>query len=136
MNLDRFLEAQEEDYEYVVQELRDGRKRTHWIWYIFPQIDGLGYSSMARRYAIASLDEARAYAAHPVLGGRLRECTSLVNSHAGTPIESILGYPDDLKFRSSMTLFASATEDNAVFLQALDLFYGGEPDPETLKRIA
>lgn len=134
-HLQRFVEAQAFVYEQVGAELRAGRKRTHWMWYVFPQIAGLGASAMAQRFAIASLDEARAYLSHPVLGARLRECTRWVNAIEGRPIEQIFGYPDDLKFRSSMTLFAQATDDNAEFMGALSKYFGGEFDPLTLERI-
>ena len=105
------------------------------MWFVFPQIDGLGASAMAQRYAIGSLEEARAYLAHPVLGRRLRESTGLVNAVEGRSIEQIFGYPDTLKFRSCMTLFAHATEDNAVFRTALDRYFGGEEDATTLARL-
>lgn len=105
------------------------------MWFVFPQIDGLGASAMAQRYAIGSLEEARAYLAHPVLGPRLRECTALVNAVEGRSIDRIFGYPDTLKFRSCMTLFAHATEDNAVFRTALDRYFGGEEDAATLARL-
>jgi uncharacterized protein (DUF1810 family) len=132
---DRFLAAQASVYDSVLRELRAGRKTSHWMWFVFPQVAGLGRSETARFYALPSLDDARLYAAHPVLGSRLRECTALVNRHAGTPIARILGDVDAMKFRSSMTLFAEATGE-ALFRQALDDFYGGEPDAETLRLIA
>ena len=134
-DLQRFVEAQAPVYEQVSAELRSGRKRTHWIWFVFPQIEGLGKSATAQHFAIASLEEARAYMAHPVLGPRLRECTQWVNETQGRSIEQIFGHPDNLKFRSSMTLFAHATEDNGVFLQALSKYFGGEFDPLTLERL-
>src|SRR5262245_56572352 len=105
-NLQRFVEAQDAVYNQVCSELRNGRKTSHWMWFVFPQIEGLGHSPMARKFAISALQEARAYLDHPILGLRLRECTRLLNSINGVAIEEILGYPDDLKFRSSMTLFA------------------------------
>jgi uncharacterized protein (DUF1810 family) len=105
------------------------------MWFIFPQVEGLGSSQMARKFAISSLAEAAAYLAHPVLGSRLTECTRLVNLVEGRPIEQIFGYPDDLKFRSSMTLFARATPDNRVFLDALQKYFKGKFDPETLSRL-
>jgi len=117
--LQRFVDAQDPVYERVLAELRGGRKVTHWMWFVFPQMKGLGHSAMAERYGIASQAEASAYLKHPVLGPRLGECTRLVNEIEGKSIDEIFGYPDDLKFRSSMTLFASATPDNAAFLQAL-----------------
>jgi uncharacterized protein (DUF1810 family) len=135
MSLDRFVEAQDDVYDDVRSELVSGEKRSHWMWFIFPQIAGLGYSSMAQRYAIASLDEAQAYLAHPILGTRLRECVSILNTLEGRTINQIMGYPDDVKLRSCLTLFSKATEDNRVFLDVLDKFYEGKMDPETLKRL-
>jgi uncharacterized protein (DUF1810 family) len=105
------------------------------MWFIFPQVDGLGSSELARKFAISSLAEAAAYLAHPVLGARLTECTRLVNLVEGRPIEQIFGYPDDLKFRSSMTLFAHATPDNRVFIDALQKYFKGELDPATMERL-
>jgi len=134
MKLQRFLDAQEPVYGQVLAELRAGAKRSHWMWFIFPQIAGLGRSPTAQVYAIASLDEARAYAAHPVLGVRLRQCTELVLAQQGLAIGGIFGFPDDLKFHSSMTLFARATGE-ALFRQALEQFFGGEEDQATLARI-
>ncbi len=131
-HLDRFIDAQEGIYAGVLRELRAGRKTSHWMWFVFPQLKELGRSDMAKFYGIASLDEARAYAAHPLLGARLRECTGLVNAHAGTPADTILGHVDALKLRSSMTLFGEAAPDEALFAAALAAFYGGEPDRETL----
>lgn len=131
-DLSRFVSAQERVYPRVLAELRDGRKTTHWMWFIFPQIAGLGYSDMARLYAIGSIAEARAYLAHPVLGPRLFECTTLVNSHPGTPIGDIFGDVDAMKFRSSMTLFDAAAADSDAFAQALDMFCKGERDQATL----
>jgi uncharacterized protein (DUF1810 family) len=118
--LQRFVDAQDPIYGRVCSELRRGRKETHWMWFVFPQMRGLGHSAMAYKYGIASQAEAEAYLRHPVLGPRLRECTGLVNQTAGTSIDEVFGYPDNLKFRSCMTLFASATPDNAVFLKALE----------------
>ncbi|KVQ06989.1 DUF1810 domain-containing protein [Burkholderia ubonensis] len=134
-DLQRFVDAQDPVYAQVCDELRSGRKRSHWMWFVFPQIEGLGDSVMAQRYAIASLREADAYLRHPVLGERLRECTRLVNHVDGRSIQEIFGYPDYLKFRSSVTLFAHATSDNAVFVEALEKYYGGEADHRTLARI-
>jgi uncharacterized protein (DUF1810 family) len=134
-NLKRFVDAQAPVYQRVLAELRCGRKASHWMWFIFPQIKGLGSSAMANKFAIASRAEAMAYLDHPVLGPRLRECTRLVTAVADRSIETILGYPDDLKFRSSMTLFATVAVDNGDFAAALDKFYGGETDPATLKRL-
>ncbi|OJA50114.1 DUF1810 domain-containing protein [Burkholderia ubonensis] len=134
-DLQRFVDAQDPVYAQVCDELRSGRKRSHWMWFVFPQIEGLGDSVMAQRYAIASLREADAYLRHPVLGERLRECTRLVNHVDGRSIQEIFGYPDYLKFRSSVTLFAHATSDNAEFVEALEKYYGGEADHSTLARI-
>jgi uncharacterized protein (DUF1810 family) len=132
---DHFVLAQDPVYDRVKAELGAGRKATHWMWFVFPQVHGLGMSPMSQRYAIHSLDEARSYLDHPVLGPRLRECTALVIAASANPITAIFGHPDDRKFRSSMTLFANATEDNGLFREALDLFFGGAEDEETLKRI-
>ncbi|MCF2524509.1 DUF1810 domain-containing protein [Bradyrhizobium sp. G127] len=134
-NLERFVAAQEQVYPRVLSELQAGRKQSHWMWFVFPQIEGLGHSAMAQRYAIGSLAEAVAYLAHPVLGPRLRECTRLVNAVAGNNITAVLGQPDDMKFRSSMTLFARATADNAEFVAALKKYFGGEEDPATAARL-
>jgi uncharacterized protein (DUF1810 family) len=134
-NLNRFLSAQAPVIEQVRAELRAGCKRGHWMWFVFPQIAGLGHSDMARRYAIASLDEARAYAAHEVLGPRLRECAALVVAVEGRSIGEIFGSPDDLKFHSSMTLFARAATDNLVFKDALRKYFGGVEDRATVERI-
>ena len=118
-DLNRFIDAQPPVYETVVAELKSGRKRTHWMWFIFPQLAGLGRSPMAQRYAIASLAEAAAYLEHPVLGARLRECAQLVLEIENRTLHEIFGSPADLKFRSSMSLFAEAADDNAVFAAAL-----------------
>ena len=134
-NLQRFVDAQNPVFDGVCSELRDGKKKSHWMWFIFPQIAGLGTSTLARRFAIASLSEAAAFLQHPMLGPRLAECTRLVNLVEGRPIGQIFGYPDDLKFRSSMTLFAHATPDNQVFSEALAKYFGGEPDPLTIERL-
>jgi uncharacterized protein (DUF1810 family) len=133
-DLQRFIDAQNPVYEQVCAELKDGRKRSHWMWFIFPQIEGLGASFMSKKFTIASLAEAEAYLHHPVLGPRLRECTRLVTAVAGLPIEQILGYPDDVKFRSSMTLFAHATSDNQDYIDALKKYFGGEFDALTRAR--
>jgi uncharacterized protein (DUF1810 family) len=130
--LERFVAAQDPVYDAVRRELADGRKRSHWMWFVFPQIAGLGSSATARLYALASLDEARAYLAHPVLGARLRECVRLTLLHAGESANELLGSPDDLKYRSSLTLFAEAAPDEALFRDALAAFYRGEPDGRTL----
>jgi uncharacterized protein (DUF1810 family) len=134
-NLQRFLDAQDSVYEEVCRELRDGYKRSHWMWFIFPQIKGLGHSPLARKFAISSLQEAEAYLKHPILGSRLRECTRLVTLLEGRSIDQIFGSPDNLKFRSSMTLFAHATPDNEVFKHALQKYFGAEFDPLTLERL-
>jgi uncharacterized protein (DUF1810 family) len=133
-NLQRFLDAQERVYGAVLDELRAGHKRSHWMWFIFPQIHGLGHSVMAQRYEISSLDEARAYLAHPILGARLRECSRIVAGISGRTVEEIFGYPDDMKFRSSMTLFAQASPGE-VFDECLRIHFNGEPDPLTLSRL-
>jgi uncharacterized protein (DUF1810 family) len=132
-DLRRFVDAQDRVYDRVVAELRAGAKRSHWIWFIFPQLTELGHSSTARLFGISSLAEAQAYLAHPVLGARLRDCTRLVAAIEGASIDEIFGWPDNLKVRSSMTLFAQATSDNADFLAVLDTFFAGEQDPRTLE---
>jgi len=131
--LDRFVNAQDPVYSDVLAELRTGKKRTHWMWFVFPQIAGLGRSEMARTYAIGSSDEAAAYLAHPVLGPRLRECARLVATHADLQVQDIFDSPDDLKFHSSMTLFADVAPDEAVFQRCLDQFFDGKPDAATLE---
>ena len=135
-NLHRFVVAQDDVYPRVCAELRKGEKASHWMWFVFPQIQGLGYSSMAQRYAIASVDEARAYLEHPILGGRLRECTQLVCDVNDRTIHDIFGSPDDMKFRSSMTLFAHVAEEGSVFQEALRKYFGSEPDYLTLRRLS
>lgn len=132
-NLQRFVTAQAPVYADVCEELRRGQKVSHWMWFIFPQIAGLGQSAMSRKYAISGLDEARAYLAHPVLGPRLIECTKLVGI-SGRSIEDIFGAPDDVKFRSSMTLFAKAQREG-VFSEAIEKYSGGTLDEATLARI-
>lgn len=134
-NLQRFVDAQERAYPTVLDELRAGRKRSHWIWFVFPQIAGLGSSATAARYAISSLDEACAFLRHDVLGPRLHECTRLVNAVPDRSIGEIFGSPDDMKVRSSMTLFAHATEDNSDFVELLARYYDGNEDPLTLQRL-
>ena len=134
-DLQRFVDAQRPVYAQVVQELRGGQKRSHWMWFIFPQIQGLGGSPMAIRFAIVSRSQAQAYLAHPVLGPRLAQCCQLVVDVQGRSINEILGYPDDLKFRSSITLFAHATTQNQVFNDALRKYFEGKPDPLTLERL-
>jgi uncharacterized protein (DUF1810 family) len=135
-DLRRFLEAQDRVYDTVLAELRDGRKRSHWIWFVFPQLQGLGHSPTAIRYGISSLDEARAYLANDVLGARLRECARLVVRIEGSSADDIFGWPDNLKVRSSMTLFGRATDDNADFRAVLDKFYDGVEDEFTVAQLA
>jgi uncharacterized protein (DUF1810 family) len=133
-DLRRFVDAQNPVWPRVLAELRAGQKTSHWMWFVFPQIEGLGRSPMAQRYAIASLDEAAAYLAHPILGPRLEEATRLVLDVKNRAIDEILGPPDDLKFRSSMTLFSLVPGASAVFNEALQQFFDGEPDELTLQR--
>jgi uncharacterized protein (DUF1810 family) len=134
-NLQRFVDAQAPVYEAVRSELREGRKRSHWMWFVFPQIKGLGHSQTARFYAISSRQEAEAYLEHPVLGPRLRECTQFVLGVTGRSVHDIFGSPDDLKFHSSMTLFAAVTADNQDFEGALRRYFGGERDPLTVQAL-
>ena len=135
-DLRRFVDAQERIYETVIDELAAGRKRSHWMWFVFPQLRGLGSSPTAVRFGISSSDEARAYLAHELLGPRLRECARLVTRIDGLSAEEIFGWPDDIKLRSSMTLFARAAADNADFVAVLEKYYGGEEDPATLARLS
>ena len=135
-DLQRFVDAQDRVYDVVIDELCNGAKRSHWIWFVFPQLRGLGHSPTAVRYGISSLDEARAYVAHDLLGPRLRECARLVAGIDGRSAEDIFGWPDNLKVRSSMTLFARATDDNAEFRAVLDKFYDGEDDPATVELLS
>ena len=130
-DLQRFVEAQAPVYPRVLSELRQGRKKSHWMWFIFPQLAGLGHSAVAQRYALSSRDEAVAFLDHAMLGPRLRECTALVNAVEGRTIHHILGNPDDLKFRSSMTLFAAVSSEPK-FAAAIKKFYDGTPDERTL----
>jgi uncharacterized protein (DUF1810 family) len=134
-DLQRFVHAQGRNYADALAELERGRKTSHWMWYVFPQIEGLGSSAMAQTYAIGSLDEARAYLAHPVLGPRLRECVLALLAHSNRSARQIMGSPDDLKLRSSLTLFAEAAPEETLFRDALARFYAGEPDPRTLGRL-
>jgi uncharacterized protein (DUF1810 family) len=134
-DLQRFVDAQAPVYQRVLAELRQGQKQSHWIWFIFPQLAGLGHSPVARRFAIASCEEAVAYLGHGVLGPRLRECTALVNAVQGRTIREILGSPDDLKFCSSMTLFGAVSSDQE-FAEAIQKFYGGTPDRRTIELLA
>ncbi|WP_300970744.1 DUF1810 domain-containing protein [Thiocapsa sp.] len=132
-DLNRFLRAQEHDYAPALAEIRSGRKRTHWMWYIFPQLDGLGFSETARRYAIRGLDEAWAYLEHPVLGPRLVECAEVVLAVQGRSAREIFGTPDDLKLRSCVTLFAEVSPAGSVFRRVLEVYFGGEADGKTLR---
>jgi len=134
-NLERFVDAQAPVYDQVRRELQAGRKESHWMWFIFPQIAGLGQSPMSIRFAIASLDEAKAYLAHSVLGPRLRECARLALEVEGKSAREIFGSIDATKFRSSITLFARAAPDESVFRRCIDKYFGGDPDPATLARI-
>lgn len=131
--LKRFLDAQERDYEQALKEIRSGRKRSHWIWYIFPQLEALGYSSTAKYYGIRDLDEAKAYLAEPTLRARLIEISEALLALPENDPSTVMGYPDDLKLRSCMTLFLAADPDCPVFQQVLDKYYGGKPDPRTLE---
>jgi uncharacterized protein (DUF1810 family) len=131
--LQRFVGAQAGLYDRVIAELRSGRKRTHWMWFIFPQIAGLGYSETSIYYAIKNAEEARAYLGHPVLGPRLTECAKAVLAVKGRNTSDVFGYPDDLKLRSSMTLFAHVAESGSVFARVLDRFFDGERDERTLE---
>jgi uncharacterized protein (DUF1810 family) len=133
-DLDRFVRAQATDYDRALSELRDGEKRSHWMWYIFPQIEGLGTSPMSHRYSIKSADEAHAYLDHPVLGPRLRECAAVVRDIVGHSALEIFGSPDDQKLRSCATLFAAVSDDD-VFEQVLRKYFDGQPDEETLRRL-
>ncbi|MGA2370322.1 MAG: DUF1810 domain-containing protein [Candidatus Korobacteraceae bacterium] len=135
-NLQRFVAAQDPAYGDACSELRSGLKESHWMWFIFPQIKGLGYSFLSQKFAISSRQEAEAYLRHPILGPRLRECTRLVNLLEGRSVQDIFGYPDDMKFKSCMTLFASATPDNQIFLDALGKYYAGEMDTLTLQLLS
>lgn len=132
-NLDRFVQAQEDDYERALSEIRSGRKRSHWMWYIFPQIDGLGISLRSRQYAIKSRAEAEAYLSHPILGGRLRECAGMTLSVEGRSALEIFGSPDDQKLRSCATLFASVSPEGSVFHRLLAKYFGDGPDQRTLR---
>jgi uncharacterized protein (DUF1810 family) len=134
-NLERFVRAQNPVFKQVCAELRSGGKESHWMWYIFPQMNGLGYSPTSLRFAIASREEAEVYLEHPILGARLKECTQLVLLIEGLSIRDIFGYPDYLKFHSCMTLFAQVTPKERVFKEALDKYFGGELDRATLDRL-
>lgn len=132
--LDRFVQAQR-DYESILSEIRSGRKRSHWMWYVFPQIAGLGFSEMSKWYAISGADEARAYLAHPVLGPRLLECAEAAAGVEGRSASEIFGSPDDMKLRSCATLFASVTPEGSVFDRILARYFAGVRDEETLRRL-
>ena len=134
-HLQRFVDAQDSCYAQVHSELAAGNKRSHWMWFVFPQIQGLGSSAMAQRFAISGIEEAKAYLDHPLLGSRLRECTCLVNAVSGRAIDDIFGYPDDLKFHSSVTLFALAADGPSVFAEALSKYFNAVPDQATLDRL-
>lgn len=135
-DLDRFVQAQDEILDAVRRELRGGRKETHWMWFVFPQLRALGRSGTALHYGITSLDEARAYMAHPLLGPWLVECAELVLAVQGRTAHAIFGSPDDLKLRSCMTLFAAAAPDEPAFPEVLRRYYGGAGDPETLRLLS
>jgi uncharacterized protein (DUF1810 family) len=132
-NLQRFVDAQNPVYQRVCADLRNGRKDSHWMWFIFPQLRGLGSSHLATAFGISSREEAEAYLDHSLLGPRLRECVQLVNLTDRRSIDQIFGYPDDLKFRSSITLFATVASDNQIFKDALLKYFAGVPDPRTLE---
>ena len=134
-DLDRFVQAQDRDYDTALVEIRNGRKQSHWMWYIFPQFEGLGSSAMSLRYAIKSVDEARAYLGHPVLGQRLRECCRGGSLDLGSSAREIFGSPDDLKLRSSATLFAVVSPDGSVFHRILDRYFERKQDPRTLELV-
>jgi len=134
-DLQRFVDAQTPSFDEVCSELKHGQKRSHWMWFIFPQLKGLGASPMAVRYAISGRKEAEAYLQHEILGPRLRECTKLVLEVEGRSIRQIFGTPDDLKFRSSMTLFANAAREDRIFEQALQKYFAGQPDTVTIEKL-
>ncbi len=131
--LQRFVDAQARDYPAALAEIRAGRKRSHWMWYVFPQFHGLGFSPTSIHYAIKSADEARVYLEHPVLGPRLRECADALLALDGRDAHEVFGSPDDLKLRSSMTLFASVSADGSVFEQVIDQYYDGQRDQKTIE---
>jgi len=132
-NLNRFITAQEKVYDTALAELRSGEKRTHWMWFIFPQIEGLGYTSTSKHYAIKNLEEAQEYLDHKILGSRLLECAEVVLTVQGSSASAIFGYPDYLKLKSSMTLFSSVAAPDSVFVRILDKYYDGERDAKTLE---
>ncbi|MET0613685.1 MAG: DUF1810 domain-containing protein [Pseudomonas caspiana] len=135
-NLQRFVDAQAPVFNQVLSELRAGRKHSHWMWFVFPQISGLGHSEMARRYAITCLDEALAYLAHPLLGPRLEQCAKIIEPQLQWTARQIFGSPDDMKLHSSMTLFATAAPERKVFQGVLDTFFDGRHDPSTLEKLS
>lgn len=135
-DLQRFIDAQEYTYEEALCEVRSGLKRSHWMWFIFPQIDGLGYSAMAKRYAIKNIEEARAYLAHPILGPRLLKISQALLEVKDRTARQIMGTPDDLKLRSCATLFAAISSADSVFHRVLDHYYAGKPDDQTLGLLA
>ena len=132
-DLNRFVQAQQDDYDQALAEITQGRKESHWMWYIFPQFDGLGITSTAKHYAIKSIEEARAYLAHPILGARLRECSQALLQLEDRSAEEIFGFPDVLKLRSCATLFAQVSEPASLFHRLLDKYYNGEADTKTLR---
>lgn len=134
-HLGRFVAAQASVYDEAIAELRAGRKASHWMWFVFPQLAGLGRSATAQRYAVASLEEAQAYLAYPLLGSRLRECVGILLRHETLTAHAVFGSPDDLKLRSSLTLFAQAAGNDPLFPEALNRYFAGQPDPETLRRL-
>ena len=134
-DLNRFVQAQEADYEQALLEIQSGQKRSHWMWYIFPQIKGLGFSSMSQRYSIKSTDEAKAYLKHPVLGSRLQECAEAVLGVEGRSVSDIFGSPDDMKLRSCITLFSTVSTPGSVFHRILETYFQGVPDDKTLRRL-
>jgi uncharacterized protein (DUF1810 family) len=135
-DLERFITAQESDYDTAIEELQRGAKRSHWIWYVFPQVAGLGSSMMAERYAIQSREEGAAYLAHPILGARLAECASVLLQHTGKTAEDVMGYPDSLKLKSSMTLFAELSATDSVFQKVLNHYFSGAGDVRTTEYLA
>jgi uncharacterized protein (DUF1810 family) len=135
-NLDRFLKAQEEDYETALSEIRSGYKRSHWIWYIFPQLKGLGFSSTSEYYGINGLSEAKSYMENEILRARMIEISEALLTLESSDAEDVMGYPDNLKLMSSMTLFAEAAPEEKVFQRVLDKFFGGKKDQRTLELIA
>jgi uncharacterized protein (DUF1810 family) len=132
-DLTRFIHAQERDYEQAISEIRSGRKRSHWMWYIFPQFEGLGFSPTSRHYAIKSIAEAEAYLRHPVLGPRLLECVRATLGLEGRSASDVFGSPDDMKLRSCATLFASVSPTESIFEQILDKYFGGRRDEKTVE---